>query len=320
MTTMYDDRNLTEQSLDELTLGAELGHVARSFLIKNTESILACARVIHKAYDLYYAPRAKRGKPHKGTLFAKRQDELEKQWNAFLEASGFQMPQHHKLLRQYWTIGKREPLLRKYSENLPNSVDGIVALCEKDVTPEEFSLVIGECSPSTTAAEIRRLILLSRTLPDELDNEITIPDFIEGLSDPPDVVAAITKLKDQEAKQSEAAFPVKQQLFKKAIQEDQTGSICLFAMPAVEVTHENLAEVALAILVLKKLKLYRVPEIGLEMEFGKQFAEVAALLERQIMWRASVVYGLDKLESQAKLAQQAIRLDQENALLQAKAA
>jgi uncharacterized UPF0160 family protein len=183
----------------------------------------------------------------------------------------------------------------------------------------EFSLVIGECSPSTTAAEIRRLILLSRTLPDELDNEITIPDFIEGLSDPPDVVAAITKLKDQEAKQSEAAFPVKQQLFKKAIQEDQTGSICLFAMPAVEVTHENLAEVALAILVLKKLKLYRVPEIGLEMEFGKQFAEVAALLERQIMWRASVVYGLDKLESQAKLAQQAIRLDQENALLQAKA-
>jgi hypothetical protein len=260
MTTMYDGRDLTDQALDDLILGAELGHTARAFLIKTSKSILGAARVIHKAYELYYVPRAKVGRPKKhkpGSVLgpvverppSEEQLEQERQWNAFLEAGGFQMDRHQKLLRNYWRIGKRLHILEKYSENLPNCLDGLAALCEDDVKPEDMTLVLSESTPTTTAAETRSFLAQTRKLP------------------------------------RSASARTKQKMFAQSIQEqkDAGKSVFLFSMPAIDVTQGNSSDVALAMLILKQLGLFKLPA-DLELECGKDMAQLIELIPKQPNW------------------------------------
>jgi hypothetical protein len=260
MTTMYDGRDLTDQALDDLTLGAELGHTARAFLIKTSKSILGAARVIHKAYELYYLPRAKVGRPKKhkpGSVLgpvverppSEEQLEQQRQWNAFLEAGGFQMDRHQKLLRNYWRIGKRLHILEKYSENLPNCLDGLAALCEDDVKPEDMTLVLSESTPTTTAAETRGFLAHIKKLP------------------------------------RSASARTKQRLLKQAVQAH--SSVCLFSIPAIEVTQENSADVAFGMLILNQLGLYKLPN-DLELECGKETARFISVISKQHQWNRLV--------------------------------
>jgi hypothetical protein len=330
MTTMYDGRDLTEQSLDGLTLGAELGHVARAFLVKSTKSILGAATVIHKAYDLYYAPRAKRGQPKKhrpGSVLGPfrepvataEEQEQERQWNAFLEASGFNMAQHQKLLRQYWRIGKRIYWLEKYSENLPNSLDALDALCQDDVKPDEFRMVLEEVKQQMTAAEIRKLIDQSRNLPYNPEQQPPIPAFVANAESANDLDNAGYQLSRQEADQAEAALAIKQRLFKEAIQNQKTESVFLLSMPPVEVTHQNMVEAALAMLVLKTLGFYKLSS-ELELEGGPQLTKLIELIPKQTFWKSSIVYGLDKAKRQSEYALKAMKLAAEKAMIEKEAA
>jgi hypothetical protein len=264
MTTMYDGRDLTDQSIDDITLGAELGHTARAFLIKTSRSILGAAKVIHKAYQLYYLPRAKVGRPRKikpGSVLgpvverppSAEQQEQERQWNAFLEAGGFQMDRHQKLLRNYWRIGKRLDILEKYSENLPNCLDGLAALCEDDVTLEDMMAVLSESTPTTTAADTRSLLAHCKKLP------------------------------------RSANAQARQSAVKQAIQEQNNAgrSVCLFSIPAIEVTQGNSADVALVMLILTQLGLYKLPG-DLELECGKEAARFLSLIPKQHHWHRLV--------------------------------
>ena len=233
--------------------GHDLGLAARGKLAKSSESILDLAVVIHKAYDLYYVKWAKRGRPKSG----KRPDyygspswneevAMKEQWEAFLAASGYDMSKHSKLLRSYWRIGKCAGRLRKYSENLPNSVDALAELCTEGVKDKEWVMVMAELNQLHTADDIRMLLKASRTVPiDDVDNFTDLMADYHQSEVKPRFKAAI-------AKQREAAH-----------------SVGLFTVPAIEVTRENMTKVAVLAMVAKHLGLMKTTESELE-EWGNE--------------------------------------------------
>ena len=273
MSVMYAD-----QPLSELTQGHHLGLATRGKLAKNTESILDLAVVIHKAYDLYYAPRAKRGRPrkHSGGIdnrLIKEWDQKESEWEAFLAASGFNMAQHSKLLRNYWRVGKRAGALRgQNSENLPNSMDALAELCAEGVKDREFCLILAELTPQATADDVRFLLKASREVPlDDVDN------FTDLMAD---------------YHQSEVKHRFMGAI---AQQREAANSAGLFTVPAIEVTRENMTRVAVLAMVAKHLGLMKTTESELEEALGEDFAQLHGTLKNSHCWGKSATYWIDCL-------------------------
>jgi hypothetical protein len=259
--------------------GHDLGLAARGKLAKSSESILDLAVVIHKAYDLYYVKWAKRGRPKSG----KRPDyygsprwddevEMKNQWEAFLAASGYEMAQHSKLLRNYWRIGRRAGGLRKYSENLPNSVDALAELCAEGVSNEEWLMVMAELNQQHTADDIRMLLKTSRAVPlDDLENvHDLMADYHQS--------EVKHRFKDAIAQQRQAA-----------------NSAGLFSIPAIEVTRENMTRVAVLAMVAKHLGFTKATESDLGEDLGQDFSQLHGTLKASHCWRQSVAYWIDYL-------------------------
>jgi len=254
--------------------GHDLGLAARGKLAKSSESILDLARVIHKAYDLYYSPRAKRGRPKTYRKDSTPYDvpEMEQQWAAFLAASGYDMSQHSKLLRNYWRIGRCANGLQKYSENLPNSVDALTELCAEGVTDQEFLMVMAELNQQHTADDIRMLLKASRAVPlDDLEN---VHDLMADYH------------------QSEVKHRFKEAI---AQQRKAANSAGLFSIPAIEVTRENMTRVAVLAMVAKHLGFTKATESELEEDLGQDFAQLHGTLKTSRCWKKDVAHWIDYL-------------------------
>lgn len=321
---MIDGRDFDDQPLGELVTGHDLGLAARGKLAKSSLAILDLAKVIHKAYDLYYAPICFRGRPTVNERDAK-EAEQRKQWAAFLAASGFSMPQHAKLLRNYWRIGGKEKVLRRNSENLPNSVDALAELCSIDCeyTKEQdlFFMVLSVLTQSSTADDVRFCIKAAKTPTDPLDDIIGIPEIVEQLGNGSheDVNRCITALKNQEWKQREGAKPIRERQLKEAIAKRNFGnSVCVVSpLPAVEVTKENMVSVAIAILAGKQLGLRKAStESEIKEEFGGQFLAIYQMLERDKGYESFFVSTLDRMRRHGEFAVKAMELDVQAKLIE----
>jgi hypothetical protein len=254
--------------------GHDLGLAARGKLAKSSESIVDLAVVIHRAYDLYYAPRAKRGRPKgiSGTPKDAILREQEKQWKAFLAASGYDMSQHSKLLRNYWRVGKRAGVLRKYSENLPNSLDALAELCTEGIKEQEFLLVLAELNQQHTADDVRFLLKASQAVPlDEVDN------FTDLMAD---------------YHQSEVKHRFKEAM---EAQRQAANSVGLFSVPPIEVTRRNTSKVVVLAMVARHLGFMKLPESELAENFGEDFVQLHETLNASNVWRKSATHWLDYL-------------------------
>jgi hypothetical protein len=267
----------TKMLIDVKESGHDLGVAARGKLAKSSEAILDLAVVIHKAYDLYYAPRAKRGRPRKGSAGIGNRlivewDRKESEWEAFLAASGYDMAQHSKLLRNYWRVGKKAGALRRNSENLPNSLDALAELCADGVENREFCLVLAEMTPQATADDVRFLLRASRTVPLE-----DVDSFGDLMAD---------------YHQSEVKHRFKEAC---AAQKQAANSTGLLSLPPIEVTRENMARVALLTMVARKLGFPVGTKAELQEALGEDFTQISGTLGGAYWWRKGVEDGIEKL-------------------------
>jgi hypothetical protein len=251
--------------------GHDLGVAARGKLAKNVESMLDLAVVIGKAYDLYYAPRAKRGRP-KGSQRLPHEVEMDKQWAAFLAASGYEIPRDARLLRSHWRVSKRAGFLRKYSENLPNSLDALAELSAEEVKDQELFMVVEDLQQQNTADDVRLLIKASQLVP---LNEI------EGVDD---------MLADYQRCQAKKRF-------KGAVarQRELEVSAGLLTLPPIEVTRENMARVALLTMVARKLGFPVGTKAELQEALGEDFAQISGTLGGAYWWQRGVEDGIERL-------------------------
>ena len=300
-----ENRDLTEPPLAEVNNGLELGLRVKGYFVKTSRSILDCAVTIHKAYEKYYVPLCSRGRP--SDYVDERLVDLSEQWSDFLTASGFQMPRHQKMLRNYWRIGAKYHRLKDNTGNLPNSVDALSELCAEDLTGAEFDIVLAELTRTTTAEEVRSFIRMVRTVPDDLGDMDVIPEDVKALQTEQDLIDVDNELNRQDKAQEPTLLHAKISNF----QRDEEKPARQFTFPSIAVTEGNTVEIAIAILMGQMLGMLQLTDTEIELAYGKRFLDVYTWMKDTQWWSTHCVYGLKRLREHSHLVVKAKGLEHE---------
>lgn len=138
--------------------GREIGHRANIARAKTAESLLEFARFVHAAYSRFYEPWKSVGrKSKKRTVEAKN---AQRDWEDFLTELGWEdFSRHQKTVRELAAIGAKYDVLIHKSDSLPNTVSALTVLVKQSKTERQLLSAVNKCSPETTAAEVKQLLL-----------------------------------------------------------------------------------------------------------------------------------------------------------------
>ena len=151
---------ITDLSSTDLTeaSGRELGFHAHSARARSAQSLLEFCGYVSVAYERYYAPWKQVGR--KASKRTKEAKFAEAQWQDFLTELGWQdFSRYQKQIRDCAEIGRRVQILQPHSAELPSTVSALSALCKSAKTDKQLEKFATQCSPETTAAQVKQLFL-----------------------------------------------------------------------------------------------------------------------------------------------------------------
>ena len=151
--------------------GRELGFMAHSARARSAKALLEFCSYVYVAYSRYYEPWKKVGR--KGSKRLKEAKTAESHWNDFLGEIGWEdFARYQKQIRDCAAIGRRAGVLERHSPELPATVSALSTLCKSAKTDKQLEQVAKQCSPETTAAEVKQLLLPKTSTNGEQPQEV----------------------------------------------------------------------------------------------------------------------------------------------------